>query len=289
MRSTRPAAATSLPSLLANATTPPTYTHGNQNGHSNGVRGQMRGNGHANEKMNGYVPMPVTQPAIPAAINEDGSRPILPPRPTGRMMTASTSEPGWIARNWPLLVIATACLAIFVALLFMVMPMFNKNKDQGTKADKLTPAPERMDTNPLVPKDPRSGGGTTPDPWKDPNGGVKPDKPDIDIPDDPDVDDPGSGGATGPTLQGTGAIMMGMVRHVCDRAQSCGQLDAKLVDYCTETKKYPIAPPPASCPAAQRCFTHIDQMSCSASFDDISALTSVMHKFQDCVEALQCS
>jgi hypothetical protein len=282
MRSTRPAAIASLPSLLANAQGEPTYTQGNRNGHVNGARGQMNGHAHGGGGASGYAPMPHTAAVVPKAIIDDGSQPILPPRPTGRMMTAAR-EGGWFSRNWPLLVIATACVAILVALVLMVVPhLLTKDKDAGVKGNKLTPAPERMDTDPLVPKDPR---GST-DPWK--NGDPKPD---IDIPDDPDVkdpDDPPAGGAA--TLQGSGAIMMGMVRHACDRAQTCGKLDdERLKEYCEETKKWPVAPPPASCPSAQRCFNHIDQMSCSAGFDDISALTAVMHKFEDCVEAISCS
>ena len=285
VRSTRPAAIASLPSLLANAQGEPTYTTGNRNGHGNGVRGQLRnGNGHGGGHANGHVVMPQTQAPTPLPVIEDGSQPILPPRPTGRMMTATAGESSWFGRNWPLLVIAAAVVAILVALFLMVVPslMSKSEDDPGTKGSKLL-APERMDTDPLVPKT---------DPWKS-GGGTQPDKPNIDIPDDPDVDppdDPDPGSAGGPTtLQGQGAILMGMIQHVCDRAKSCGSSEPAVEEYCQEAKKWPLAPPPASCAAAQRCFKHIDQMSCSQSFDDISALTSVTHKFEDCVEALTCS
>jgi len=298
LRSNRPAAAASLPAL---------HAHGNvqminarPGSHLNGYHPPAPAphgptphtNGHAN-----YVPvpqaaahvamMPVHDPVLRGQL--DGTQPILPPRPTGRMYAAQTPRASWW-KSWPLIVIVLAMLAIVTAVILMVWPPGGPT-DQGVKNGKLSPpAPERMDTNPLVPHSPPARSG---DPWSAPKPAdpPRPDiTPDIDIPDDPDVDDPldPTGSGSFGSLSGSGAIMMSMMRHACDRAASCGQLDSMLKDYCDMTKKLPNPPAPASCPSAARCLQHIDQMSCSGGFDDINALSSVMYKFQDCVEAISC-
>lgn len=299
LRGARPAAQASLPSLIANG------QHQVQmgapqpmNGHANGVHVPSpyvppsphapvppNGNGHApyapgSPSTAAYVPQAAPLP-LPV---QDGSQPILPPRPTGRMYAAAATGTAWW-KSWPLIVIILAALAIVTAVVLMVWPP-GGSSDKGQAKGSLAPppAPERMDTNPLPPSPPPPRTG---DPWNNQgnNGGSA--APNIDIPDDPDPGastDPGYGG----NLTGTGAIMMGMMRHACDRAAACGPLDSTLKDYCEMTKSMTKSAPPASCPAAKRCFDTIDAMSCGSGFDDITALSAVMYKFQDCVEAMSC-
>jgi hypothetical protein len=181
----------------------------------------------------------------------------------------------------------------------MVLPPGSRDKGVSNKSGLAPPpAPERMDTNPLPPSQPSPPRAC--DPWSNGNGGApKTDPlpkrtPDIDIPDDPDPDTaPSGGGAGSPTgpfgnLGGSGAIMMSMMRHACDRAASCGPLDSTLKSYCEMAKTIPTAPPSSACPAAKRCLDHIDEISCSTKFDDVGALLALTYKLQDCVEAQSC-
>jgi hypothetical protein len=291
LRSSRPAAAASLPALLANGQgniitqhQPPPNPYANGNGHA-----------HANGHAAAYAPAPqaaVGGAATPMPVPmHDGSQPILPPRPTGRMYATSSAPATSWWKSWPLIVIVLAGLAIVTAVILMVLPP-GGSSDKGVIKDKGSlappPAPERMDTNPLPPSQPappRAG-----DPWS--NGGTqgKTDplpkrSPDIDIPDDPDPGVGNPGGSLG-GINGTGAMMMAMMGHACSRAASCGALDSTLKQYC-ELTKIPTGTPP-TCAAAKRCLQHIDEVDCSTKFDDLSALQSVTYKFQDCVEAMSC-
>ena len=295
LRSARPAAVASLPALHAKgqvAINP--YANGTANGHP------AHTNGHANGQAAPYAPMAAMSASAPTISQladhmapmhmpaVDGSTPILPPRPTGRMYASTMPRSSWW-KSWPLIVIVLAVIAIVTAVVLMVWPPGGTSDKGVTRGNSLAPppAPERMDTNPLVPNQPPARSG---DPWSDPNA-PKPTKPNIDIPDDPDPDDPspptGSFGGFGGV---TGAITMSMMRHACDRAEACGKLDSTLKDYCQMAKGLPTSPVPASCLAAKRCFDHIDEMSCTTTpFDDVTALGSVQYKIQDCVEALVCS
>ena len=290
VRGARPAAVASLPSLIAQQTQQAPRPHAN-GVHVNGM------NGHAAPAP--YVDMqPVSQaaPVLPAAIADD-ARPILPPRPTGRMQASPQSSSAWW-RSWPLIVIVLAGIAIVVAVVLMVWPPGTKDAgapSQGRLAP--APAPERMETNPLPPP---SAKGTTPqppaDPWSPkpsdpppPAPQPQPDDPAVVDPDD-DLKDPFSGGSgTFGGLSGTGAVIMSMMRHACDRATTCGFSDDRIKQYCQMVKDMPATPPSASCAdAAKKCFEHIDQMSCSAGFDDLQDVTAVTYKFKDCVEAMSC-
>jgi len=280
IRAARPAAVASLPALHAN--------------------GNVAINPYSNRLPNGHVHAPVPPPAprgpmpyapappssahaaipMPMPVH-DGSQPVLPPRPTGRMYASAAPRSAWW-RSWPLIVIILAVLAIVTAVVLMLWPTGTAVADKGVKggAGAPPPAPDRMDTNPLPPDQPavRSG-----DPW---NTGPTPSKQNngyppsgIDIPDDPDQkdDDPG------PSTLGTN-VMMSIMSRACKRASTCGVLDSSLKDYCDMAAKIPSTPP--TCAAAKRCFDRIDEISCSASFDDLTALQSVTYKLQDCVEAL---
>jgi hypothetical protein len=289
LRGARPAAMAALPSLVGDtALQAPTFTHANQNGHIAQARGQLRP---------GQPPAPAPAPApyspVPTPAVPPAGQPILPPRPTGRMVAAAPQTGWW--RHWPLIVIVLAGIAIVIAVVLMALPFDRKtNEDLGVKGGKL-PAPDRMDTAPTIPDrtaprsgDPWSSRGTTPDPPAPPSIDI-PDDPDVLDPDiDPDIDPDDDPGATMPRIQGTGAIALWMMRHFCDRAETCGGMNPSIRDYCTETKKWPLAKPPASCSAAQRCFKHIDQLSCTFDYSDVTKLNAITVTLQDCVDAMSC-
>lgn len=283
VRGARPAAVASLPSLIAQQT-------------QQAPRAAMNGaNGHAPQAQ--YVDMrPVQSPAAaPTIVDPLSGNPasILPPRPTGRMQASPQGSAWW--KSWPLIVIVLAGIAIIVAVVLMVWPPGRKDPgapSQGRLAP--APAPERMETNPLPPPSAKGGAPQPNDPWAAPK--PDPDPPPPDDPVDPDdsLKDPFSGGGAGGSgtfggLNGTGAVIMSMMRHACDRATTCGFSDDRIKQYCQMVKDMPATPPPASCAdAAKKCFDHIDQMSCSGGFDDLQDVTAVTYKFKDCVEAMSC-
>src|SRR5688572_9858616 len=128
MRSTRPAAAATLPSLHANGNVqvvtpvaaPSPYANGHANGHAaNGhASGGVASNGHIKGHYHPPVPIGVPPPAMP---DPNAMQPILPPRPTGRMPTATAASASWW-KSWPLIVIVLAGLAIVAAVVLMVLP-----------------------------------------------------------------------------------------------------------------------------------------------------------------------
>jgi hypothetical protein len=294
LRSARPAAAASLPSLLAGGQV---QLAPHANGHSNGHNGHYMladPTGNFAAPTNGRYVAHVTpaQASAPIALppNQampqqilDGMAPVLPPRPTGRMYAAAPTGHAWW-KSWPLLVIIVASFAIVIAAVFMVWPV-KDSPDEGAKKLTVPPAPERMDTNPLPPNDPKVAPKITPDPWSGNGGTVTPKKtPDIDIPDDPD-DDPAPGKTK---ISGTGAAMLMIMNHACDRATACGKLDAVLKDYCELNKKQAISPP-TNCPSLTKCLEAIDGMSCDNLDDDISTLQSALYKIQTCAAVQGCS
>jgi hypothetical protein len=217
---------------------------------------------------------------------------VLPPRPTGRMYVARRPQGWW--KSWPVVVIILAALAIVAAVILMVWPPGGK-KDEGRTAP-ATPAPDRMDTNPLPPR--RSS--KDPAPSTKPPAAKPPGK--IDIPDDPDPwNGPPGGGASGggPSGGSLGAapptappdptrklttMMDAVLFHVCDRVKTCGTANAQAFDVmCSTAKK--TAPPMPSCAAASRCIEKIAKMACDTDPADwISSATDM----SDCMNALHC-
>ncbi len=299
LRGGRPAAAQQLPSIIATNTAAPLNpysgqpTNGQANGHANG----HVTNGHANGHTNGssaYAPIPVAAQhvAIPMQLARqqyEDHNPILPPRQTGRMPTTTGQRATWW-KSWPLIVIVLAVLAIVTAVVLMVWPPGKSaaaDTGEPGKGNKAMPAPERMETNPLPPKDqpPAKSG----DPW-DNKPGAK-----IDIPDDPDDDLAGGGGPT-PTppgrpsrsaITGGNAVMLEVPLHFCDRAATCAN-DSSLAALCEQTKSsmrmFDVQPPTA-CAARTRCLAHVDTLDCTFDFNATS-LTQLTTKVQDCVEAI---
>jgi hypothetical protein len=265
-RTGRPQAAATLPALngartaVAAQTATPAYIPGT-NGHAPAISG---------------APTAVVPPA------HEGSQPILPPRPTGRSMRAQQPRAAW--KSWPMLVIGVAVIAIVVAVVIMILPQDRPRA--GARKLPPTPAPERMETNPLPPK------ASQIDPWSQPDRQAAPApvppprQAPPPAPDDPDDLFGGLNGAGG--LSGGGgaaAVMLHVVDKVCVKLKDCPDLDQTLISMtCDQLKAFPKPPLPANCPAAQRCLDAVDGMSCNSA-TGTSPLT-VMYQISECTAAL---
>lgn len=229
-----------------------------------------------------------------AAAAESGHDLILPPRSTGRM--PAQKPPGKsLLKNWPVLVIILAGIAIAAAVVLMVWP---PGKD--AKADTRLPpppAPERMDTNPLPPQGSLTPP-TTPSQPSAPNGvdpWAKPDPQAQIDPDDPSKDpfaNPNAGGGTnnanplgnlGFSSKGS-AVMLGVFQHACSRLAACGNAQAGLM--CSSMSQLFGNTPAPTCATAQRCFEQIDQLDCDKQLSSQSDVLTTMNTVKDCVEAM---
>ena len=167
------------------------------------------------------------------------------------------------------------------------------------------PAPEHMPTT--VP-DPRTAPNrqsqsprANPDPWatpseppaKDPGG--KPDSADdsTDSNDDDDLaplkdpfaDSHASRG--GLRFNRPGALFGTMVVHLCRKMLECGVADPLVTNQCDRFSR--VTPPaPASCPAATRCFQHIDAMACGTQPATLAHVATLLNQFVDCHDAIRC-
>jgi hypothetical protein len=219
-------------------------------------------------------------------------RPILPPRPTGRMRAGA--ERGWLARNWPVFVIVLASIAIVLAIVLMVLPKSDP-VDAGVKNHGAGPAPERMETNPLPPQssDPWQNGqppSTNPLPPQGQAPVLPPDDPDdqtmID-PNDP-LKDPFGGGRLGGTNNIAFTLLGNIANRLCDKAKSCS--DPTVATMCSSVTTMPVSPIPSSCPQAARCLEIIDQIdvcdgTLSSSFGSPN-FPQIMMRTSDCMDAL---
>jgi hypothetical protein len=295
LRGGRPAAAQQLPSIIAtNGATP--ISNGHANGHSPYSGNHTPTNGANGHSAYAPVPMAAQHVAMPMQLArhyEEHSAPILPPRPTGRQAIPNGPRAAWW-KSWPLIVILLAVVAIVTAVVLMVWPPGKSAAAEGepTKANKMLPTPERMETNPLPPRSDNSPPAKSGDPWNDNQPGAK-----IDIPDDPDDDLAGGGTAPGGAqpqpprgrspITGGGAVMLEVSLHFCDRAATCSN-DTLLQALCDQTKssmKIFDVQPPTSCQSRTKCLEHVDALDCSLDFTT-SALTQLTTKVQDCVEAI---
>lgn len=252
------------------------------------------------------VPAAAAAVAAPApVVAREASAPILPQRTTGRTMAAQRPR-GSLLRNWPLIVIVLAMLAIVAAVVIMVLPQ-NTASAGGKRQLMPTPAPDRMDTMPGTGRQssnlpPGSSGG---DPWADPgdpnpnavprNAPVPP-PPDVVVPDPDDVDpddddlvapaDPNDlygslGGATNTQF------MLTMIQHACDKLKSCPNAAGGSVDIaCTAFGTMQAQNAPSQCPPAQRCLRAIDRIDCDAATQGVDPLSTVM-TLQDCMTAMR--
>lgn len=278
----RPAANAPLPALHPTAGT---------NGHANG-----RANAHAAHAPARAVPTPV-------APTYDASQPVLPPRPTGQSYPAEPKASR--LRSWPVLVIILATVAIVVAVVLMVWPSGRRDLD-GKHTIAPPPAPERMQTAPemkppqmpnpkVLPAPPPAG--TPQAPWTgqidppppDPNG--SPLATDLDDDDDPGFKDPFAsphGSQPGhPQRNGHDAMMLALMKHVCQKVLQCSAADPRATTTCNALVHRP-SPPPANCPAADRCLRRIDAIGCGNQADNLAQLSTLILQPGDCAEAFRC-
>ena len=264
-RGARPAAAAALPALAGSGTARPP------------VKADA-------------TPMPKKPgPAKAVAAAAEVTEQILPPRESARMPVQKSG--GSLLKNWPVLVIILAGIAIAAAVVLMVWP-----PSSTAKADTRVPpppAPERMDTNPMPPK----GSLITPQP-QNPNGVDPWAKPDdlaqID-PDDPTVDplrpNPGV-----PSMQqnpfggaGNAGLAMSMFEHACTRLSACGNSQvSQMCSTVTDGLKMFGTPPPPTCAAAQRCLARIDQIDCNTSLTSPTSMLALFGAYDDCSDAMRC-
>lgn len=298
LRSTRPAAAATLPSLLATGAPQNPYVGGAVPA---GPAAQL----HAQQQAAAppspqYAPqVPRVHPAnahlaVPIAMRtDDEAQPILPPRPTGRMAAAQQHGAAW--RSWPVIVIAIAVVAIVTAVVLMVWPPGGTTRaNAGTLAPP--PAPERMDTNPMP------GPQGSLDPWNNRPGAAPdpaptrpqlPSSPDIDdIDPDPDsLANPfrGGGNSLG-SLGGSGmlGLFSAVLSRACDRLASCPNASSVTRMACTSMRQTLPQSAAPTCAAAQRCMASLDRvMTCDDNLDPTVVL-GLMNGMQDCAEAMRC-
>ncbi|HEY0992703.1 MAG TPA: hypothetical protein VGD80_36870 [Kofleriaceae bacterium] len=280
----RPAASTPLPSLHKSAAPAPAPTPSAGNGHG------PQTNGHA-----------AHAPIAAAIATAQEIQPVLPPRPTTRSHTAEPVASAW--RSWPVLVIVLAMIAIVVAVVLMVWPAAAARAGDSGKRLQPPPAPERMpttvpDIKPTVP-DRRNQGAAphaaVPDPWAP--GAVTPApadpsaKPDADDLDDDDLSlkdpfaDPRLG--RGLKLNRPGTLFATMVVHLCRKMVECGLDDPMVTSQCDRFSRVIPAPLP-SCPAATRCYQHIDAMACGKQPTSLAHVGTLLRQFTDCSDAIRC-
>ncbi len=241
-------------------------------------------------------PDPTPVPASPVralALAAADAQPILPPRQTGRMQTPASPR-GSLLRNWPVLVIILAGIAIAAAVIIMVWPTATTTKADNRLAPP--PAPERMDTNPLPPHgsltpptapsapsapSPRSAPGAPggPDPWG--NNGAAPDVDDIDPADPLAGPFAPRGGASG----NSNAMTIVMFKHVCNRMASCGNPMLSSACQMFDQLAGPVQQP--TCAAAQRCVDSLDQLDCNVtSMSSMNDAQKLFNGIQDCADAM---
>lgn len=246
----------------------------------------LAGNGAARPPMRvDATPVPAKPSPVRALAAAADPAAILPPRETGRMPAQKSGSS--LLRNWPVLVIILAGIAIAVAVVLMVWPPSSTAKADTRLAPP--PAPERMDTNPLPPK----GSMVTPppsgtDPWSEPSGGKTAPAPAPDDQANIDPDDPGKDPMNPRSGLGVpGAdIMLSVLEHACTRMTSCG--NSTLAPFCsTLSQAFGSSRVPA-CAAAQRCIERIDNLPCDAAMSTQADILTMMGTIQDCSEAARC-
>jgi hypothetical protein len=272
----RPAASTPLPAL-----------HRPSNGHAP----QAQANGHP------------AHAAVATAVAAAEAQPVLPPRPTTTSHTVEPATSAW--RSWPVLVIVVAMLAIVAAVVLMMWPESSaRGSDRGKRPLPPPPAPEHMPTtvpDPRTPPNRRSQAPrANPDPWatpsdppaKDPGG--KPDSADDsnDSTDDDDLappKDPFDSHASrgGLRFNRPGALFGAMVVHLCHKMLECGVADPLVTNQCDRFSRV-MPQPPSQCPAATRCFQHIDAMACGTQPATLAHVPTLLNQFVDCHDAIRC-
>jgi hypothetical protein len=229
--------------------------------------------------------------AVPLAVDpRDGSAPILPQRTTGHTLSAQ-SPGGSLLRNWPMLVIILAMIAIVTAVVIMVMPAGN-NSAGGARQLMPAPAPDRMETMPdkssqadpwAQPGDPRNHAAPDPAPR------VTPDPPSADdTTNDPDPDpDDLYGGLNTPGLGGglNGGVFVAMANQACKKLKTCGNVDQSALSLvCDSMAAMPLPPVPSGCASAKRCMDAIDHIDCDMTSTNANPMNMLL-LMQDCTKA----
>ena len=196
---------------------------------------------------------------------------ILPPR-----VPVADRAPGrslW--RNWPIVVIVLAVVAIVGAVAVMLWPVARPGRITTGAHTPAPPAPlDHMDTNPLPPPSAAAPAPAPakPDPWA-------PDRHSSVTPRDPRVLPPA------PVGDGRLELMTAALQHYCRARATCPDDDAQLLDaLCV-----PGAPAitPRSCAAAERCLAFVDSVSCTEHLD-AAGIENLVITFDDCIEAARC-
>jgi hypothetical protein len=199
-------------------------------------------------------PVPIALPL------HEGSAPILPPRPTGRSQAAA---PRSALRNWPVVVIGLAAVAIIAAVAIMVWPQSKKDRDPQ-RALQPPPAPERMDSDPLPPSAPDSWAGhsqvTPPPPSAAPQMPLIP-----------------PGGFGDSQIE----MMMAVTAHACARLTTCPNVDDVVRMACQMLARNTPNVAPPTCDAAKECLDAIDRLGCS----DAATSAAMMTTIPSCVKA----
>jgi hypothetical protein len=239
------------------------------------------------------VPLPPTLPPLAIDRASEESKPILPPRPTGGHK--AVTAPGWLGRNWPIVVIVLASLAIIGAVVLMMLPPSDppSTKNRGGAG----PAPDRMDTDPMVPHSNITPPSPGSDPWANPPSPSAP-VPGLPVPVDPfaqgggtpapiDPNDPLAPLAPDPFSPPGGGggldLLPALMGKMCERVKSCG--DPAFDQACEVIAQLPRTPLPANCPAAQRCLDSLDRVDlCGGNAD----LRSMVLSMSECQQAMSC-
>jgi hypothetical protein len=187
-------------------------------------------------------------------------------------------------RNWPVLVIVLASLAIVAAVVLMIYPPAD-SANAGSRKLAPPPAPERMDLDPLPSQPPQPPPPTGQnDPWQTNQPPPY---------DNADPDDPFRGangldmllrGLNSRRLAGVqNRFLFTMLGRVCARAKTCGNSQVEML--CAPVDSVLQGAKPTTCGAGKRCLARIDALGCDALADD--DLLSVIAFAQDCMQAIQ--
>jgi hypothetical protein len=211
-------------------------------------------------------------------------------------------------------VILLATVAIVVAVVLMVWPT-SQHDPEGKHTLAPPPAPERMQTEPEVKQPlpqaptrptppPLPPAGATSDPWSQNQVDPPPADPGAHPLDSDDTDDADDlGGLQNPfaspnppptapgrrrlPINGNSTMMLALMEHVCRKMVECNAGDPMTKSTC-DALAHRSLPPPANCPAANRCLHLIDAMSCGSQADNLAHLSSLMLQLRDCTEAIRC-
>jgi hypothetical protein len=279
LRAGRPQAAAVLPPL--NGKPPAGQVHAHVQ-----VPGHVAGHGTSVHAAAPAAPSPYAPAGAPIAVKaNEGSAPILPQRMSSQHNMPAQSR--GLLRNWPVLVIILAVLAIVTAVVIMVLPADRKNG--GKRQLMPAPAPERMETMPdkssqadpwAQPGGPNSGARPPTGILPDPQPRVTPDPPAAPDPNDIDPND-----LYGSLSQGGGAVFLAIATQACKKMKTCSTVNQSMLkDACDQLASLPLPSVPMTCDAAKACMDAIDHMDCDLMSSSSNPL-NMMALMKDCTRA----